>query len=478
MGTIRRAAIYCRISSDREGLALGVTRQLEDCKKLAVMLSLVVDEIHVYIENDRGASTRSRKSRPKYKAMMEAAERGEFDMILAYSNSRLTRRPLELEDIVSLYERSGIEINTVVSGKDDLSTADGRMVARIKAAVDAAEAERVAERVSRMHLAYREAGKPVGGTRPFGWEVDKATLHPEEADALLLAATNLILGKSLNKCATELNEAGFETTRSNPWIGKTLRLALLNPRVAGWRAHKGEVVKVEGVPVRGQWEPLMDQDMYDRLVGKLKRAEGRARIPRPGARHYMLSGLMRCGICNATMFGMRRTDERHDYVCSSERIKTHSMSAAGNAIERLVTTQILLKLDEVNLDVPEPTFEGAERLAEIDVLIAEAMAELRKGGKGVSSSVVFAHVSSLEEEKVELEVDRAEWLETTIGPVHARITPEEWSSLDVAERRAYVEKFLDAIVVKPATRHSRVFDPNRLVYVWRADAPTPQPVAQ
>ncbi|VII97676.1 Recombinase [Arthrobacter sp. DR-2P] len=31
----RSAAIYARISSDQTGEALGVTRQLEDCRKLA-----------------------------------------------------------------------------------------------------------------------------------------------------------------------------------------------------------------------------------------------------------------------------------------------------------------------------------------------------------------------------------------------------------------------------------------------------------
>ena len=33
---VRSAAIYARISADVEGTGLGVTRQLEDCRKLAV----------------------------------------------------------------------------------------------------------------------------------------------------------------------------------------------------------------------------------------------------------------------------------------------------------------------------------------------------------------------------------------------------------------------------------------------------------
>jgi site-specific DNA recombinase len=162
-----RVCIYCRISKDREGEALGVNRQEEDCRKLADRLGALVGR--VYIDNDISASTRSKKRRPEYEDMLEATRHGDWDLILSYSNSRLTRRPLELEGLIVLHERTGVRINTVVSGSDDLSTADGRMIARIKAAVDAAEAERTAERVARALQQRRENGKPAGGQPIFGY---------------------------------------------------------------------------------------------------------------------------------------------------------------------------------------------------------------------------------------------------------------------------------------------------------------------
>jgi site-specific DNA recombinase len=81
--------------------------------------------------------------------MLESAHRGEFDVILSYSNSRLTRRLREYLDLIDLYEKTGVLICTCVSGDDDLSTADGRMVAKIKASVDEAEADKISERVNR-----------------------------------------------------------------------------------------------------------------------------------------------------------------------------------------------------------------------------------------------------------------------------------------------------------------------------------------
>ena len=47
------AAIYARISSDQDGTALGVTRQIEDCRALAKKLGWTVGE--EYVDNDISA---------------------------------------------------------------------------------------------------------------------------------------------------------------------------------------------------------------------------------------------------------------------------------------------------------------------------------------------------------------------------------------------------------------------------------------
>ena len=53
----------------------------------------------VFVDNDVSASTRSRNPRPEYAEMLRRARAGDFDAILAYSNSRLTRRPQEYNEV-------------------------------------------------------------------------------------------------------------------------------------------------------------------------------------------------------------------------------------------------------------------------------------------------------------------------------------------------------------------------------------------
>ena len=182
-----RPVIYARISRDAEGARLGVERQLEDCQAAAQRLGYEV--VRVNTDNDIGASTRSRaKARPEREAMPAAGLAGEYDVIIAYTASPLTRRPLETEGLITLAENSGVRIHYLSSPGPDLNTADGRMVARWLGSADAAESERISERVSRKSLERAQAGKFHGNVGPFGFEKvttpDGTVLEPhaEHAD--------------------------------------------------------------------------------------------------------------------------------------------------------------------------------------------------------------------------------------------------------------------------------------------------------
>jgi site-specific DNA recombinase len=77
-----RAAIYCRISDDREGTALGVERQREDCLAIARAKGwTVVDE---YIDNDVSASRYSRKARRRYLDLLDDIEAGKLDAVVIW----------------------------------------------------------------------------------------------------------------------------------------------------------------------------------------------------------------------------------------------------------------------------------------------------------------------------------------------------------------------------------------------------------
>lgn len=290
-----RAAIYARISDDPEGLALGVARQIEDCTARAERDGHTI--VSVYPENDRGASSRSKKPRPQYDAMLDAIRAGEIDVVIAYSNSRLTRRRMEFEQLIQLHEQTGVRYLTIVSGDDNLATADGRMIASIKAAVDAAEAERIAERVARAALQRAEQGAPNGGGRAYGWRTDNPTeLDPHEHAVITEVTDRLLAGESVRSVTKDLTDRGEPTATwrppltLKPWSPTTLREMMVNPRLAGLRAHKGEILG------KGTWEPAITVEAHQQLAALLTDT---GRRTSPGNTHrHLLTGIARCGECD------------------------------------------------------------------------------------------------------------------------------------------------------------------------------------
>jgi site-specific DNA recombinase len=160
-----RAAIYTRISSDREGQERGVARQEQDCRELADRLGWEV--AGSYSDNDTSAS--SGKRRPGWEQLLSDLRAGRVEAVLAYSSSRLYRRVRDLEGLLDLNPK----IRTVVSGSIDLNTADGRMHARLLATIDQAEAERVGERIRRQKAQNRAGAAPgpsaTSGGAAGGW---------------------------------------------------------------------------------------------------------------------------------------------------------------------------------------------------------------------------------------------------------------------------------------------------------------------
>lgn len=205
---------------------------------------------------------------------MADARLGRFDVVVAYSNSRLTRRPRELEDLIDPYDKHGTRFLTIVSGDDDLGIADGHMVARIKATVDAAEAERTAERIKRKMLDLAEAGRYLG-PRPFGWDFvgtgAQQRLVVNKAEELVLreCVERVLKGDSLWKVSNDLNSRSTRTSTRRPWKAQVSCRVLLRSMNMGIRSHRpmkhGERSS-RAVHYKGQWEALISSEIHDQVI--------------------------------------------------------------------------------------------------------------------------------------------------------------------------------------------------------------------
>lgn len=253
------AGIYCRISDDREGTQAGVERQEKLCRDLAAKRGLEV--VEVYVDNDISASAATRKRRPAYQRLLADARAGRFDVVLAYTLKRLTRRYREGADLLDLADETGVQFTFVRAPETDLNTAAGRKHFRGMVNDAIGESEEIGERVRDKFTEKRAAGEFLGGGRLFGWDEDGATLRPVEAGALAQASDEVVGGASLRSIVADWNGRGLCTSRGNRWGVITVRQVLLRPRNAGLIVHKGEIVGrypwYEQAPVAEEmWEAL------------------------------------------------------------------------------------------------------------------------------------------------------------------------------------------------------------------------------
>lgn len=334
------AATYERISDDREGRELGVDRQRKDNRVVAEREGLALVGGAPYTDNDLSASTKAKKARPEYQRLLADARAGRFQVIIAYTQGRLTRTPREYEDLIDLAQQHGVRFLFVRSPSFDLNTAQGRQIGRTMAAQAAGEAEETAERVARAVTDRVERGEFHGGPRGYGLEPGNRVIREDEAKRIRAWATHVLAGGSLRSIATDLNEAGIPTVTGSPWRGEVIRKILINPRVAGLRVHGGGE--------HPSWSPEIIAPATWRALKVMLENPDRRLNPGGPARKYLGVGLLICERCTPKTVntGENRMGNR-TYVCmgchrswQAEPID-HWLAGPDGAVE-----EILLELDQ------------------------------------------------------------------------------------------------------------------------------------
>jgi site-specific DNA recombinase len=464
---VHAAAIYARISSDPNGLALGVARQIEDCKAWAHKQGTVVAE--VYVDND--VSAYSGKPRPEYRRMCDDIKEGLRDGVIAWHLDRLHRSPKELEDFIVLIEATSTEVHTVTGGDYDLSTPHGRVTARILGAVARHESEDKSRRITRKATELAQSGKRNGGgTRAYGYDNAHSEIIPEEAAIVKEAAERILAGDSLRSVCTDFNERGFATVTGRTWSTTVLRNMLASARLSGQREHKGEIVS------SGTWPAILTRTQTARLRSLFSDPDRRTnRTPRS----YPLTGLVKCGLCDAKMVARPRDDGSRRYVCAKGpgSVGCGKTYQLAEPLEQLIKEAILYRLDSQGL--------------------AQALATRASSEPGLND--VQQDLDSDRQQLDELaamygrkEMTAREWMSAKT-PIQKRISDNErrlgaftgtsalngyvgqgdalrrqWDALTPSRQSAIVSALLEGIVVGPAVRGRNTFDPTRITPRWRA----------
>ncbi len=453
-----RAFVYLRQSLDRAGTSAAVDRQREDCLKLCSERGWEVAS--TYVDNDVSASTT--KPRPGYTRMLAAVERGEAEVVVAWHVDRLTRKLTDLELLIELAQRTGLRIATV-TGDLDLSTDAGRLVGRILASVARGEVERKGARQKRAQQQAAQQGRPAGGRRAFGYTADGMTVIEPEATHLRAAYTDLLQGASLKSIARRWNEAGALTTAGNAWTHSTVRETLKNPRYAGLRSYRGQVV---GPAV---WRSLVDEDTHAAAVALLSLPERRTTATT--ARKYLLPAIALCWKCGSDVATGHTRHGRRVYVCRAHKCVARKAEPVEQLVEAVVVAR-LSRPDAVELlsrpETPDLAVNRAkaqairERLDDLATGLEEGLLTL--GAVRRSSERLRVELATVETRI--RDSTHADVLTPLVTAVDVRAA---WDKCDLKQKRAVVDALLTVTLLAPK-RGRQEFDPETVLVAWKAES--------
>jgi hypothetical protein len=293
---------------------------------------------------------------------------------------------------------------------------------------------------------------------------------PEEWPILRGMIESALRGTSWNDVARGLNARGVRTASGNRWSGATVRQALTNPVMCGYRAIHGELVRDPdtGSPVIGQWDAPATVEEWQALV-ELSRQRGAKRgtrltngSPPPGVepqafRKYLFSGYLRCGatrndgtLCNAKMGGCARPTAKNPenavYVCTA-------LDCAGTArsvpnMDGYLQEIVLSLLDERHNTVAskQPEWAGT---ALLQLLVEERNSfEGQPRTGGLTDEDISRKMSDLDTRISGLEAAREEHRRNQQAAA-TDWDPSRWSAMSLAQRRATIAEVLESVTVLP-----------------------------
>ncbi|MBV8540576.1 MAG: recombinase family protein [Pseudonocardiales bacterium] len=422
--------------------------------------------------------------RPDWDAMMTGLRRGEFNALCLPNIDRGMRDPRDLEDLIDLVEQYGVYV-VGMTGSIDLTTDEGISSARREVDQRNRESRNISRRMVNGNRRAALAGRHHGGSnRPFGWRSDRVTVNKREAKHIRREVPRLLRGVNPRTIAIEWNERGIPTVNGVQWRAVTVMQIFTNPRLCGWRTYLGEVLKNEdGSPVRGLWEPIATEEEHQALVRVLSPPVS-LRLPRRGrgsTTKRLLSPFVRCGKCNARMYGTTRRDRRSQtstviYRCPGKGVGgCGGVSRSAAPIDEYVTTLVLMEQSKIALRKLEelPPWEKEQELAGVLAQIKETTQAYEN--QKISGGRYFPLIERLEARERTLKTEKRKYEAKRQARVEAATDlTTEWNRSDftLEQKQAAIAKSITAIVIQPAPRQGVRFSPDQLTIVWRNDDET------
>ncbi len=468
-----KAVAYCRVSSERQAEKdLSIPAQIKAIKEYASRNGYEV--IREFVDE---AETGRSAERPAFTEMIALAKvkHPPFDTILTWKFSRFARNRTDSVVYKSLLRRRGIRVISINEPVED--TPSGRMFEGMIEVMDEFYSADLALNVTWGMKEVAKRGYHYGCRPPYGYsivkvkegEADRSTLHPDDTEVPVVRRvfTEAAAGRGCKSIAKRLNNDGLRTRTGKRWTTNGVLLILRNETYVGvqvWGRRKGN----EKIRVEASWPAIVNRATFDKVQSLVTDRAPNVIHPRRVNSPYLLSGLVRCGICNRAMVGRSAKSGQYFYYRCDAANKSGDDKCPGHWIPRskiegfvidrirnhILTNENLAELVRLT---HEEMHAGAQaekdRLEHLMKQIANADSRLERLYEALetgsfASEELAPRIRQLQARKRELEEER----NTTDAALHLRVAELP----DIETIKAYVED-LKSVLASSEILEQRAF---------------------
>ena len=318
------AALYARVSSERQDVDLSVAAQLRALRDYADKNGYVVAREYV----DEAESGRV-ADRPQFRRMLEEATKTDapFHEILVWKFSRFTRKREHAVAFKSMLRKKGVRVVSITEHADDTPT--GKLMEAIIESVDEFYSENLAQEVTRGMREAASRGFWVSTYAPYGYRKvpvqDGAKKRPRleldpPADSVVRRIFDMALrGNSSLDITKTLNQEGIASAYGNRWLKTTVYRILSNEAYTGtlvWGTNSKD--GIPPVRVENAFPGIVTTEEF-RLISNIMRSRAPSQVhPRRASSPYLLSGLVKCQTCGKALTAQEAKSGKYTYyVCHS-----------------------------------------------------------------------------------------------------------------------------------------------------------------
>jgi len=483
------AALYARVSSDRQDVDLSISAQIKALREYASHNGHIV--VREYV--DEAESGRS-IDRPGFKQMIATARQkpAPFQAILVWKLSRFARNREDSIIYKSLLRKQGIQVISINEPVED--TPSGRLLEGIIEVIDEFYSANLSQDVVRGMRESASRGFYPGGPVPYGYrrvkaqdgDTQRSKLEPDPIAAPVVEGMfqESLSGKGLLEITRGLNADGLTTRTGRPWSKTAVHKVLRNEAYTGvlvWDRQKKRNLSGGSLPpvrVGAAWQPIIQRETFEQVQARLAARAPKVTHPRVVHSEYLLSGMIRCKACGAAMIGHAVKSGRFFYyMCGNARRRGREVCQTPllpkDRIERFVIDRIKeYILTEENLEelvrltneeLAQTCDDERERLQLLEAQLADAdsrlgklydaleTGEFKSGELAPRIKALFQKKEELQQAKVGAEEALRYHTIELADPAVVREYVQDLKALleksSIVERKAFLKSFVERIEV-------------------------------